>query len=52
MCGKFGLRSNIDGTVAPRPGDPDWEQADCCVCSWIFGSTDNSVLGLAMDGDT
>ena len=29
MCGKFSLRSHIDGTVAPHPEDPPWDQADC-----------------------
>jgi hypothetical protein len=51
MCGKFGLRSHIYGTVAPRPDDPDWDQADYCIRFWIFGSTNDSVLDLAIDGD-
>lgn len=33
MCDKFGLKSHINDTVAPRPQDPDWDQADCCVRS-------------------
>ncbi|XP_066383670.1 uncharacterized protein, partial [Miscanthus floridulus] len=51
MCGKFGLRSHIDGTMAPQPQDPAWDQADCCVRSWFFGSVDDSVLDLAMTDD-
>ena len=51
MCGKFGLWLHIDGTVAPRPEDPAWDQADCCVRSWFFGSVDDSVLDLAMTDD-
>jgi len=51
LCGKFGLRSHIDGTMPPRPQDPAWDQADCCVRSWFFGSVDDSVLDLAMTDD-
>jgi hypothetical protein len=48
LCGKFGLKLHIDGTLAADPADPNWDQADCCVKSWIFGSIDDSVLDLAM----
>ncbi|XP_034580809.1 uncharacterized protein [Setaria viridis] len=48
MCGKFDLKSHINGTVAPHPQDPDWDQVDCCVCSWFIDSVDNSVLDLTM----
>ncbi|XP_012702322.1 uncharacterized protein LOC105914609 [Setaria italica] len=51
MRGKFNLKSHIDSTVAPRPQDPNWDQADCCVCSWFFGSIDDFVLDLIMTDD-
>jgi len=51
MCGKFGLKSHIDGSSPPRPEDPQWDQVDCCVRMWIYGSVDDSVLDLAMEGD-
>ena len=50
LCGKFGLRSHIDGSAPPRPDDPQWDAAECCVRGWISGSVDDSVLDLAMDG--
>ncbi|XP_015642384.1 uncharacterized protein [Oryza sativa Japonica Group] len=51
LCGKFGLMAHIDGSALPRPNDPAWEQADCCICSWIFGSVADNVLDLAMEPD-
>jgi hypothetical protein len=51
MCAKFLLRHHIDGSAPPRPQDLIWDQADCCVRSWIFGSVDDSILSLAVDGD-
>jgi hypothetical protein len=51
LCGKFGLKPHIDGTLAADPTDPNWDQADCCVKSWIFGSVNDSVLDPAMDDD-
>ncbi|XP_034570878.1 uncharacterized protein [Setaria viridis] len=51
MCGKFSLKSHIDGTVAPHPQDLDWDQADCYVRSSFFSSVDDSVLDLAMTDD-
>jgi len=55
MCGKFGVKPHIDGTSLPPPTTdplwPSWDQADCCVRSWIFGSVDDTVLDLAMEGD-
>nr|XP_034594581.1 uncharacterized protein LOC117856295 [Setaria viridis] len=48
MCGKFGLKLHIDGTVAPYPQDPDWDQADGCIRSWFFRSVNDSILDLAM----
>ena len=50
LCGKFGLRSHIDGSAPPRPDDPQWDAAECCIRGWISGSVDDSVLDLAMDG--
>lgn len=47
MCGKFGIMSYIDGT-APRPTDPAWIQADCCIRSWLFGSV---AVGDMLDLD-
>ena len=47
LCGKFSLRRHIDGTAA-QPNDPDWDVAECCVRSWIFGTVDDSVLDLAV----
>jgi hypothetical protein len=48
MCGKFGLLDHLD---AAPPANPDaaWEQADCCLCSWLFGSVADDVLDLAME---
>jgi hypothetical protein len=51
MCGKFRLRHHIDGSAPPSPQDPVWDQADCCVRSWIFGTVDDAVLSLAVEGD-
>jgi hypothetical protein len=31
LCGKFGLRSHIDGSALPQPDDPQWDAAECCV---------------------
>ncbi|XP_034592411.1 uncharacterized protein [Setaria viridis] len=50
MCGKFGLLAHVNGTAPPRCTDPAWEQADCCIRSWLFGSILDAVLDLAMDG--
>ena len=47
LCGKFSLRRHIDGTAA-HPDNPDWDVAECCVRSWIFGTVDDSVLDLAI----
>ena len=49
LCGKFGLRSHIDGSALPQLDDPQWDAAECCVRGWILGSVDDSVLDLAMD---
>jgi len=54
MCGKFGLLRHLDGPspVAGQPVDPAWEEADCCVRSWIYGSVAEAVLDMTMDGTT
>ena len=31
LCSKFGLRSHIDSSAPPRPDDPQWDAAECCV---------------------
>ena len=49
LCGKFGLRSHIDGSAPPQPNDPQWDTMECCIHGWILGSVDDSVLDLAMD---
>ncbi|XP_039778393.1 uncharacterized protein LOC120645699 [Panicum virgatum] len=51
LCGKFGLRSHIDGPGTPHSVDPQWVIADSCVKSWLFGSVGDSVLNLALAGD-
>jgi hypothetical protein len=51
MCDKFGPKPHIDGTLTADPTDPNWDQADCCIKSWIFGSVNDSVLDLTMDND-
>lgn len=50
MCGKFGLLDHLD---AAPPANPDaaWEQADCCLRNWLFGSVADDVLDLAMEPD-
>ncbi|XP_012702282.1 uncharacterized protein LOC105914575 [Setaria italica] len=50
MCGMLGLLAHIDGTAPTYRTDPTWEQADCCIRSWLFGSVSDAVLDLAMDG--
>jgi hypothetical protein len=53
MCGKLGLLRHLDDPVpAADVVDATWEQADCCVRSWIFGSIEDPVLDMAMDGTT
>ena len=51
MCGKFGLKPHIDNSSPPRPNNPQRDLANCCAKTWIFGSVDDSVLDLAMQGD-
>jgi hypothetical protein len=47
MCGKFGVLHHVDGSPPPSPTDPSWQQVDCCVRSWIFGSVAEAVLDMA-----
>jgi hypothetical protein len=47
MCGKFGVLHHVDGSVPPPSNDSSWQQADCCVRSWIFGSVAEAVLDMA-----
>jgi len=51
MCGKFGLLHHIDGSVPPRRTDPAWEQVDCCVRTWLYGSVSQDVLDFTMAED-
>ena len=51
MCSKFGLKSHIYGMLPTNPTDTNWDQANCCVKRWIFGSVDDSALDLAMEDD-
>jgi len=51
MCGKFGLLHHIDGFVPPCRNDPSWEQVDCCVRMWLYGSISESVLDFTMAED-
>ena len=48
MCGKFGLLHHIDGSVPPRRTDPAWEQIDCCIRTWLYGSVSQDVLDFTM----
>lgn len=52
MCGEFGLRSHNNSTMDSRSEHPDWDRVDCYVRSWIFGSVDDSILGLAMEDES
>jgi hypothetical protein len=47
MCGKFGVLHHVDGSAPPPSNDSCWQQADCCVRSWIFGSVAEAVLDMA-----
>src|SRR6185503_7206294 len=51
MCGKFGLLHHINGFVPPRRTDAAWEQIDCCVRTWLYGSVSQDVLDFAMAED-
>jgi hypothetical protein len=47
MCGKFGVLHHVDGSAPPPSNDSSWQQTDCCVRSWIFGSVAEVVLDMA-----
>ncbi|XP_062217694.1 uncharacterized protein LOC133917883 [Phragmites australis] len=51
MCGKFDLFHHIDSTIASRPDDPAWVQADYAIVFWLFGSVSNDVLNVTMEPD-
>ena len=51
MCGKFGLLHHINGSFPPRRTDAAWEQIDCCVRMWLYGSVSQDVLDFAMAED-
>ncbi|XP_066167805.1 uncharacterized protein [Oryza sativa Japonica Group] len=50
MCGKFGLLDLLDAAPLTNP-DATWEQADCYLRNWLFGSVADDVLDLAMEPD-
>lgn len=51
MCGEIGLMSHSNGSVVPHPTDPAWEQADCYVRSWLFGSiSDTRNMWIKIEG--
>jgi hypothetical protein len=47
MCGKFGVLHHVDSSAPSSPNDPSWQQANCCVRSWIFGSAAETDLDIA-----
>jgi len=49
LCGKFGLRSHIDGSAPPQPDDPQWDAAECYVHGWLSSFVDDSVVDLAIE---
>uniref|UniRef100_J3KUE7 Reverse transcriptase Ty1/copia-type domain-containing protein n=1 Tax=Oryza brachyantha TaxID=4533 RepID=J3KUE7_ORYBR len=51
LCGKFGLLDHINGAAPAHPDDPAWQQADCCIISWMYGSVSDDILDLAMEPD-
>ena len=51
MCGKFGLLHHNNGFAPPRRTDAAWEQIDCCVRTWLYGSVSQDVLDFAMAED-
>ena len=51
MCGKFGLLHHINGFIPPHRTDAAWEQIDCCVRTWLYGSVSQDVLDFSMAED-
>jgi hypothetical protein len=52
MCGKFGVVHHVDGSAPAPPTDSSWQQADCRIRSWIFGSVAEAVLDMVTDDST
>ena len=48
-CGKFGLLHHLSTS---RPTDAAWAQADFCVRGWMYSTTSDAVLNLAMTDST
>ena len=48
MCGKFGLLSHINSAPPPDPRTDAWNEADCAVRSWLYGSVTEDVLDFTM----
>jgi hypothetical protein len=51
LCGKFGLLAHVDGTAPPDPRTDDWNKADFCIRSWLYGSVVDVVLDFTMAPD-
>jgi len=48
MCGKFSLLRHINGTPPPDPCTDAWNEANCAVRSWLYGSVSEDVLDFTM----
>jgi hypothetical protein len=51
-CGKFGLLHHLSTTSTSRPTEAAWAQADFCVRGWMYNTTSDAVLNLAMADNT
>ena len=47
MCGKFGLLRHIT-SAPPEPRTDAWNEEDCAVRSWLYGSITEDVLDFTM----
>jgi len=47
MCGKFGLLHHIT-SAPPDPRTDAWNEEDCAVRSWLYGSVTEDVLDFTM----
>ena len=47
MCGKFGLLRHIT-SAPPDPRTDAWNEEDCAVRSWLYGSITEDVLNFTM----
>ena len=47
MCGKFGLLHHITN-APPDPRTDAWNEEDCAVRSWLYGSDTEDVLDFTM----